>query len=312
MTRAEPTSSRPPALGTREFAFLQALIMQAAGIHLGEQKRSLVEGRLARRLRHHGIRDYKPYVDLLQYGDQHGVELLEFINALTTNKTSFFRERHHFDYLVQHVFPAFRDRAIRIWSAGCSTGEEAYSLAMTARDAHVGVEILATDIDTKVLATARAGIYRGERIGEISPDVLERHFLRGEGDEHGLCRVRPEVQRLVSFERLNLVDAAGWPARGRFDVILCRNVIIYFNRVTQDTLFRRFAERLRPGGAMIVGHSENLAWLPDLFEPTARTVYRRHAEPRLGAGESSLMSPRGQADTSPQSVLPPPLTHCTR
>lgn len=293
----ETTSSTPPSLGSREFAFLQALIMKAAGIHLGEQKRSLVEGRLARRLRHHGMRDYKPYVELLQHNDGQGTELLELINAITTNKTSFFREQHHFDYLAQHVFPALGGRTIRIWSAGCSTGEEPYSIAMTARDARVTVEILATDIDTNVLATAQAGIYREDRIGDLQPDLLKRHFLRGARDKDGLCKVRPEVQRMVNFERVNLVDGAGWPSREPFDVIFCRNVIIYFNRETQDTLFRRFAERLRPGGAMIVGHSENLAWLPELFEPVGKTVYRRQG----GDPHRAVAHPRG---ASPAAAAP--------
>lgn len=177
------------------------------------------------------------------------------IDAITTNKTAFFREEHHFGYLREEIFPTFSGRSQRIWSAGCSTGEEPYSIAMAARDARVAVDILPTDIDTQALATARAGVYAQDKAAGLTHDFLRRHFLRGEGQNSGYVRVRPELQRMVTFERVNLVEGT-WPGGGEFDVIFCRNVIIYFNRETQERLFRRFASRLMPGSAMIVGHSE--------------------------------------------------------
>ncbi|MGQ0646683.1 MAG: CheR family methyltransferase [Gemmatimonadaceae bacterium] len=299
---SEPIAFGPPVLGARDFAFLQELIKRTAGIHLTEQKKSLVEGRLAKRLRFHGMRDYKEYIELLQNADPCGGEMLELINAITTNKTSFFREQHHFDFLLRETFPSFGGRSIRVWSAGCSTGEEPYSIAMTARDARVSVEIFATDIDTKVLATAKAGVYAEDRVTELSPDLVRRHFLRGDGSKAGLYRVRPDVQQMVTFERVNLADGA-WPDRGLFDVIFCRNVIIYFNRETQDTLFRRFAERLVPGGAMIVGHSENLSWLTELFAPVGKTIYRRSGDaPRRTVLD---VRPRPVARVAPEAAAQP-------
>jgi chemotaxis protein methyltransferase CheR len=294
---SEVASLGPPLLGDHEFAFFQELIQRVAGIHLTDQKRTLVEGRLARRLRHYGWREYAPYVELLQQGDPDGVELRELINAVTTNKTSFFREPHHFDYLRTEVFPDFSGRPVRIWSAGSSTGEEPYSIAMTARDARVGAEVLASDIDTNVLEAARAGVYRDERVAALAPELRRRYFQRGEGDKAGVVRVRAEVRSMVTFQWINLVGGA-WPVSDLFDVIFCRNVIIYFNRETQDRLFRRFAERLRPGGAMIIGHSENLSWLADLYEPVGKTVYRRvggaaRRPPMARAAEWTRPAPAG-------------------
>ena len=297
---SEVTPYGPPLLGDREFAFLRDLIMRAAGIHLTDQKRSLIEGRLARRLRHHGWREYAPYIELLRDGDSDGTELRELINAVTTNKTSFFREQHHFDYLRTDVFPEFSGRALRIWSAASSTGEEPYSIAMTARDARVNVDILASDIDTNVLETARAGVYRDDRVSDLSPELQRRHFLRGEGDKAGFVRVRPEVRAMINFQRINLIEGS-WPASELFDVIFCRNVIIYFNRETQDLLFRRFAERLKPGGAMIIGHSENLSWLSDLYEPVGKTVYRR-----VGGAPRRARPTRPNLDVIRPAAPPPP------
>ncbi len=291
----------PPALGERDFAFLQELIMRVAGIHLTPQKKSLIEGRLAKRLRHYGMREYAPYVAVLRDADATSDEVRELINAVTTNKTSFFREEHHFHYLRDEVFPSFSGKSLRIWCAASSTGEEPYSIAMTARDARVNVEIVASDIDTNVLATARAGVYREDRVADLSLDLQRRHFLRGSGDKAGFYRVRPELQSMIDFQRVNLIEG-GWPAGAPFDVIFCRNVIIYFNRETQDKLFRRFAERMVPGGSMIIGHSENLSWLSDLYEPMGKTVYRRRGgEPR----RSSLVRTGSVPAVTAKAPLPP-------
>jgi chemotaxis protein methyltransferase CheR len=274
----------PAVLGEREFGFLRDLIMRAAGIHLTDQKRSLVEGRLARRLRHHGLRSFREYTDLLREQDADGRELLEFVNCITTNKTSFFREQHHFDFLRDEVIAGAPSRALRIWSAACSTGEEPYSIAMTVRDARATATILASDIDTNVLATARAGVYTAERVASLDHELVRRHFRRGEGERAGWYKVRPELQKLIDFRRVNLIEGS-WPSQDTFDVIFCRNVVIYFNRETQEQLFRRFAERLVPGGFLILGHSENLSWMSDVYAPVGRTIYqlRRGSE---GAGSA--------------------------
>ncbi len=292
-----------PSLGEREFAFLRDLVMREAGIHLNDQKRSLVEGRLARRLRHHALRSYREYVDLLKERDSDGKELLEFINCITTNKTSFFREQHHFDFLRDEVIARDPGHALRIWSAACSTGEEPYSIAMTVRAANATAAIMASDIDTRVLATARDGLYPAERTAAIDREQLRASFLRGAGSNAGWLKVRPELQRMIDFRRINLVDGS-WPSTDRFDVIFCRNVVIYFNRETQERLFRRFAERLVPGGFLILGHSENLNWLGDLFEPVGKTIYRvRGARAAARSERSAILKPAPRRAAASHTVV---------
>lgn len=297
--RAGEAVAATATLGERDFAFLRDLIMREAGIHLNEQKRSLVEGRLAKRLRHHGMRSYREYVELLRERDADGKERLEFVNCITTNKTAFFREQHHFDFLRHEVIGADPSRALRIWSAACSTGEEPYSIAMTVREARASASILASDIDTQVLTTARAGLYTAERVASIDEAALRAHFRRGEGSNAGWFKVRPELQRLIDFRRVNLVEG-NWPGGDAFDVIFCRNVVIYFNRETQERLFRRFAERLAPGGYLILGHSENLNWLGDLYEPVGKTIYRR----RGARAASAPASPPVRHLAPPPRVVP--------
>ncbi len=290
--------STMPILGEREFAFLRDLVMREAGIHLTDQKRSLVEGRLAKRLRHHALGSYREYVDLLKERDADGKELLEFINCITTNKTSFFREQHHFDFLRDEVIARDPGHALRIWSAACSTGEEPYSIAMTVRDARANAAIMASDIDTRVLATARAGLYAAERVDAMDRGQLRNSFLKGEGSNAGWFKVRPELQRMIDFRRINLVEGS-WPSTDAFDVIFCRNVVIYFNRETQERLFKRFAERLAPGGFLILGHSENLNWLGELFEPVGKTIYRlRGARSAAAGSRSAILKP------APRRVAP--------
>ncbi len=289
-----------PTMAERDFAFLRDLIMREAGIHLTEAKRSLVEGRLAKRLRHHKLPSYRAYVDLLRERDADGKELLEFVNCITTNKTAFFRESHHFDFLRHEVMARDPSRALRIWSAACSTGEEPYSIAMTARDAHASASILASDIDTHVLATARAGCYNAERVSTLDGGALRAHFLKGAGANAGLFKVRPELQRMIDFRRVNLIEG-NWPGGESFDVIFCRNVVIYFNRETQDRLFRRFAERLVPGGFLILGHSENLNWLGELYEPVGKTIYRLRGGPSAGAAPA----PARRAHLTPYAPTAP-------
>ena len=277
----------PPALSAGEFERFRRLIHDATGITLGDSKRTLLVARLGKRLRHLRLESFADYWDYLAHRDPEGRERVELVNSITTNKTDFFRERHHFDFVRDVVVPEARVRAagaagattLALWSSACSTGEEPYSLAMTMRDAlgddrRIGASILATDIDTDVLGRATAGVYAEERIAEVPADVRHRHFLRGRDAYAGAVRVRPEVRRLVTFRQLNLVGDA-WPVEGSFDVIFCRNVIIYFTRETQRRLFERLARHLAPHGYLMVGHSETLHWLADLFEPVGPTIYRR-------------------------------------
>lgn len=271
-----------------EFAALRHLIYETAGIHLSESKPALVSARLARRVRSLGYHTFSEYHDHLRSHDPGGVELREMINCITTNKTSFFREPHHFTFLRERVLEPFAEEArarpdssLRIWSAGCSSGEEPYTIAMTCREAVQGmaiqnVRILASDINTEVLMKAAAGVYPAALADDVPPELRRRHLMRGTGASAGYVRVRPELQALVAFRRINLTGPL-WPIRTRFDAIFCRNTMIYFDRATQATLVDRFADALKPGGFLVVGHSENLHGMDARFESMRGTVYRLKA-----------------------------------
>lgn len=270
-------------LSERDFVRVCKLIHARAGIALNDSKRNLVYSRLSRRLRDRGLANFTDYLDLLEADE--GGEWQGFINALTTNLTSFFREPHHFDMLAGYLraFPA--GRPIALWSAGSSTGEEPYSMAMTARDAFGGktssLRILATDIDTHVLETAWRGVYRDESVARLAPELVRRHFQRGTSSNSGLIRVKEELRKLVSFRQLNLLQPK-WPLRDKFTAIFCRNVMIYFDKPTQRALVERIAAQLEPEGMLCIGHSENLMWARGLFEPCGRTAYRLARAARSG------------------------------
>ncbi len=247
-------------LSDAEFDRLRQFVHQHTGIALSDTKRELVYGRLARRLRVLGLASFSDYCKLVESGQSE--ELQELTNAITTNLTSFFRESHHFEQLAGETLAQIAraqpgKRRLRIWSAGCSTGEEPYSLAIVLREAaeklrNWDVKILATDIDSNVLATAAAGVYRQDRFeGEPAPR-LKRWFSAAAG-RPGFLTASPELKSLITFKRLNLLGE--WPMRGPFDVIFCRNVIIYFDKNTQRELFNRMAELQAPGGWLFVGHS---------------------------------------------------------
>lgn len=269
-----------------EFRLFRDLILQEAGISLSDAKRTLVETRLSRRLRYLGFRTYSQYHRYLMTQDPEREERLRMINCLTTNKTAFFREPHHFTFLRTEVLPAKQTkrqagvpRRLRIWSAGSSSGEEAYSIAMTIREFTTtphewDVKILASDIDTDMLNHGAEGIYSTGHLADVSPLFQRKYFLPRDHDPRGLVQVCRELRDLVVFRRINLIEEA-WPIRTRFDVIFCRNVIIYFNRETQSKLFNRFADFLEDDGYLIVGHSETLLGLTDKFIPLQNTVYRR-------------------------------------
>ncbi len=258
-----------------DFARVRAMIHRRAGISLGTHKREMVYSRLARRLRARGLRDFGPYLDELERNDT-APEWELFINALTTNLTAFFREEHHFPILADYARQL--NRPMQVWCNAASSGEEPYSIAMTLLDAlgpRIGdTSVYATDIDTNVLKQARSGVYPAERVSKVSPDILRRHFLKGKGRNVGLVRVRPEVVARVRFEALNLLDPQ-WPIRLPFDVIFCRNVMIYFDKPTQARILERMAPLLKPGGLLFAGHSENFTYISRDFRLRGQTVYER-------------------------------------
>jgi chemotaxis protein methyltransferase CheR len=269
-------------LTDKDFARIQAILKQRSGIDVGEGKRLLVYGRLARRLRALGLRGFKEYLELIE--DPSGGEAKEFLNALTTNVTEFFRESHHFDFLRERVIPeslAFHgEPRLRIWSSACSTGEEPHSIAMTLMRAGIldswDARILATDIDSDVLRHAQRGVYSEDKVKKLKPEWL-KYFLKGQGNQRGSVRVKPELQEIITFRELNLLGQ--WPLRGPFDLIFCRNVVIYFDIPTRESLVKRFVSLLRPGGYLFMGHSESLAAGSSReLEPCGKTAYRKRSD----------------------------------
>jgi chemotaxis protein methyltransferase CheR len=261
-----------------DFERVRALVRAQIGVALADSKRELVYGRLSRRLRALQLRDFDSYLSLIEAGDTE--ELQHFCNAITTNLTAFFRERHHFDFLGHQLLPRLArrnaaSRRIRIWSAGCSTGEEPYSIAMVLLETlgHLrgwDIRILATDVDSQVLLLAERGMYQGERLEKMEPDRILRWFERASDAE--AYQVAPELKHLISFRQLNLIGV--WPMSGPFDVILCRNVLIYFNRDTQREIVGRMAELQRPDDHLIVGHSESLLSVSTRYRLVGRTIHR--------------------------------------
>jgi chemotaxis protein methyltransferase CheR len=270
--------------GGKEFDFTRAdfervrgLIYQRAGISLADSKQEMVYSRLARRLRANGIASFASYLDALEAGRM-PAEWESFTNALTTNLTSFFREAHHFPLLAEHVLKA-RTRhggPLTIWCSASSTGEEPYSIAMTVCEAFdtltPPVQIVATDIDTNVLATAGAGVYPIERVDKMEQARLRRFFMKGKGAQEGLVRVRPELRQLITFRQLNLL-ADGWDVKGPFDAIFCRNVMIYFDKATQRKILARFVPLMKPDALLFAGHSENFLYVSDALRLRGKTVY---------------------------------------
>ena len=257
-----------------DFERVRALIYQRAGISLAESKQEMVYSRLARRLRATGIVSFGRYLDDLEAG-RLGEEWESFTNALTTNLTSFFREAHHFPLLAEHLKQA-HDGPLTIWCSASSTGEEPYSIAMTACEAFNSltppVQIVATDIDTNVLSTGANGVYGIERLDKMAPERAKRFFLRGKGDQEGMVRVRPELRQLVTFKHLNLL-ADKWPLNGQFDVIFCRNVMIYFDKGTQRKILSRFVPLMKPHALLFAGHSENFLYVSESLKLRGKTVY---------------------------------------
>ena len=283
-----PTAAATAADKVREFAFsdhdfneLRALVKRVSGISLAESKRELVYGRVSRRLRALGLKSFGEYRQLLE--DPGAPELTEFCNALTTNLTSFFRESHHFDYLRDEFLSPLRSGArrsdrIRIWSSACSSGEEAYSIAMTVAETipdwrQWDIKILATDLDSDILARAKRGCYNAERVKGMEPKRLARFFTEGRDGAERSYQVVPEIAELITFKQINLMHAL--PMTGPLDVIFCRNVVIYFDKDTQRGLFSRMANLQRPGHLLFLGHSETLFKVTEDYSLIGKTIYRR-------------------------------------
>jgi chemotaxis protein methyltransferase CheR len=267
------------AFSTRDFQTIVQRVRERTGIVLGESKRDLVYGRLGRRLRALGCTSFNQYLGLLAGPDAEN-EQAAMVNAITTNLTGFFREPHHFETLAKQTLPELiksrRDRRLRIWSAGCSSGEEPYTIAMILLRAlpsgtNWDALILATDIDTNMIATGRAGLYETAKVAPVPADLRRRYVDPVDDD---MVAMAPALKQVIRFRPLNLL-AQPWPMRGKFDVIFCRNVVIYFDKDTQRALFDRYADLLNPEGWLFIGHSESLFRVSDRFRHLGRTTYRK-------------------------------------
>ncbi|MDO8834660.1 MAG: protein-glutamate O-methyltransferase CheR [Vicinamibacterales bacterium] len=274
------TLDASPVLSDRELAMIVALVYERAGIRLHDGKRELVTARLQKRLRHLGLGSYREYLHYLET-DQSGEEMVAFLDAIATNHTYFFREEQHFAFLRERIVPALEAQpgrpAIDIWSAACSTGEEPFTLAMTLADVLKngadGFTMLASDLSTKALATARSGTYKMERVKDLPLDVLRRHFERGMGQQQGLARVSASLRRRIEFAQLNLLEIGDLGRR--FDVIFCRNVMIYFDRIVQQRVVTMLERHLRPNAYLFISHSESLNGISHGLKWVAPAVYQR-------------------------------------
>ena len=294
----------------REFKLFRTLVHERTGIWLRDGKQVMLASRLSRRLRLHGLTNFADYYAYVQKVKDTSDEIRELINCVTTNKTSFFRERHHFEFLASTVVPEIKlasrpgaPKIIRVWSGACSTGEEPYSIAITlleslqrpqgvkvaghsqvaptrtglpglsAAPGSWKIEVVASDIDTKVLEAAVRGVYPEGSLATVDTPAQKKYFLRGKDDMQGYVKIKPDVARLVQFKRINLMDAR-WPLDGLFDVIFFRNALIYFNQETQNVFLRKMAHYLKPGGYLFLGNSEHIPWLHDILAPLNQTMYQ--------------------------------------
>jgi chemotaxis protein methyltransferase CheR len=272
-----------------DFARYQALVNGEAGIWLSPVKKALLVGRLARRLRELGLTSYADYYDRVT---EDPAERTKMVDAICTNETHFFRESRHWEFLASTIYPAWqqqadagkRERRVRVWSAACSSGEEPYSLAMsllTAFPSGWSLEILATDLSTKILDRARAATWPIAKAAEIPEPYLKAFMLKGFGDYAGTMRAGPEIRPLIRFERFNL-NGDAWPPAQSFDLVFCRNVLIYFDRTTKERVISRLLDRLVPTGNLFLGHAESLGGFTDRVHSIIPTVYALGAPPRAG------------------------------
>lgn len=275
-------------LSMPDFHRFRKLIYEKAGISLCDSKHTLVQSRLARRLRELELGDYNDYYKVLTDPRRSAEETEYFVNCLTTNKTEFFRESHHFDFLRDRLFPEIQQRAlkggpkrVRIWSAACSTGQEPYTLALTAREffpanSEWDIRILASDIDTDVLQKASEGVYPAELLDDVPERFRKKYFARLTRDPDGPVQVREDLRNLIAFRQINFIDSE-WPINTQFDAIFCRNVMIYFDQDTRRNLVRRFMTFMKPESYLFIGHSESLLGLSDQFDTKGNTIYQMNA-----------------------------------
>ncbi len=263
----------------KDFKYIRDLIMDHTGIVLADHKVDMVYGRLTRRLRELNLESFDSYLSNLVHDEQ---ELVNFVNALTTNLTAFYREPHHFEFLASKLLPKIMknkaSKRLRIWSAGCSSGEEPYTIAMTVRSiipANSGwdVKILATDLDTNMVEKGSRGIYTEERVTGLSSQNMKKWVKKGKGDTAGMVKMDDRLREMITFKQLNLMHQ--WPMKGPFDLIFCRNVVIYFNKETQAVLFDRYADMLIDDGHLFIGHSESMYKICDRFKLLGQTIYKR-------------------------------------
>ncbi len=286
MSLAQPSNAgetmSPDALTDRTFERIQAFGAREAGLSIPDSKRAMVQSRIARRLAAVGQTSFDNYLDFVE-GNSGGAEKDELLSVLVTNVSHFFREEHHFDTLSKDILPGLMQKAargerVRIWSAACSSGQEPYTIAMCILEAapnaaQMDVKILATDIDKNILTKSRAGEYDAGQIDGI-PNALRKKYLQPAGQASGAFSVVPALRDLITFRRLNLMH--DWPMKGQFDVIFCRNVVIYFSQETQEELWPRFESKLHPDGWLFLGHSERIRPGPHTqFEAVGITTYRR-------------------------------------
>ena len=276
-------SAHDESISGRDYERLCKLIYAEAGIHLGKEKKVMLEGRIKRRLKTLGLHSYSEYCDYLFGHEGLKDEIVHLIDVVTTNKTDFFREPGHFDFLVEKALPELASRLVgrqfTIWSAGCSSGEEPYTMAIVLSEfalAHPGFRfrILATDISNIVLAKAELGVYPSEVVAPVAPLRRQKYFMRSRDRSSNQVRVTPELRKLIEFRRLNFMDA-DYGLSEKVDAIFCRNVIIYFDRPTQERILQKLSSYLLPGGFMFVGHAETLHDMNLPLEPVAPALYRR-------------------------------------
>jgi len=265
-----------------DFYKLRDIIYKEAGIKLSDVKKILMQSRLIKRLRELKLDNFTDYHEYLLSNFEK--EKINFINAITTNKTDFFRENDHFEFMKSRILPEFvnkNEKELRIWSAGCSTGEEPYTIAITLFEYFSGkvppeLLILATDIDTQVLEKAQEGNYPADHLADVDPKYLKAYFMRNENEKGVFYKVRDQLKKIVYFRRLNLLSDE-YPMKKKFDIIFCRNVIIYFDRETQKKLFDKYYSYLKDDGYLLIGHSENITSITDKFILTGRTIYKKKA-----------------------------------
>lgn len=274
--------SQSYSITDREFQLFRDIIFRETGINMSDRKRNLIVARLSKRLRALNLASFSEYYQYLTESHDAGDELINLINRVTTNKTDFFRERHHFEFLMDTVLPSYieesrrgRERRLRIWSAGCSSGEEPYSIAMTLSEAFQNergwdIKILATDLDTEILTCASRGTYSSQQITPVPIGYISKYFIRSP-EGYTVC---PQIKNMVTFRKLNLMEPT-FPMKRPFDLIFCRNVMIYFNDRTKADLIRKFHMHLKDDGYMFIGHSESLMNMKHMFRFLKHTVYRK-------------------------------------